>query len=745
MSCLTGTTMSSANIHQLIEGLSGIKVPRSKGTCTRCPLEITLLPSSSEQDTTWSCDVELQHKFSFNPDASLDGHYGKWHEVHNLKPVHFATVNDKDELENVISRAQHAVLNPGDDPLQYLHASSINKMPMKVEFSPNKVILTIRAPGQPSLSFIDLPGIVEQMGVPGGKWLVRLVKNFVTDHINEDNALILLARSMEVDFSNSSGAALIDDCGALARTVGCLTKPDRWPPGGGSRLVQDVLEGTAFAVGHGYFVAKQPNQLELDSDLPAEKARESEDGFFAQAPWSTELHDFRNRFGTFKLRDFLSHKLTDQIQVALPNIIRNVNSRLGAIDAELAGYPDPPENALGKVLEALSDFKALVEKNVQGIFPHNEMRNMLRNLDTTFQSDLEKLRPGLSKYTPVVVPEMINLLSDEDDPDQCSPTPSNKRRINFGTPAAKRFKVEPGSRDSSAIPSTTKSKGKAKGKGKLKTLQDVRETLATLSAFEIPNEVDPVAINHLRKEMLVGWDGPTMAYINSVQEEIQTTLDQLLEQACAQWLNTAFFKDAKQIVRAFVCRIISEQMERAEEKLVLEQRKPSTIDIEAYEYHSKEELKILEEARMTRRLKEKFEATDRASGRDDNQKRLEKFLKDTKARAELGPDPYDEEVKIMAKVRGYHRVALLRFVDQIIRRIHVLVLHELEYDLPQELKTGLGVENHDAQERCKELLAEDREREIRRKELQVERSNFVEAQRKLAAIGQRDQGVALDN
>ncbi|KAG9856163.1 hypothetical protein KCU63_g7655, partial [Aureobasidium melanogenum] len=57
-------------------------------------------------------------------------------------------------------------------------------------------------------------------------------------------------------------------------------------------------------------------------------------------------------------------------------------------------------------------------------------------------------------------------------------------------------------------------------------------------------------------------------------------------------------------------------------------------------------------------------------------------------------------------------------------------------------KDGLEVETRDAQERCKELLTEDREREIRRKELQTERTNFIEAQRKLAAIGQIGEDVA---
>jgi hypothetical protein len=215
--------------------------------------------------------VSLQKRFTFDPTANPDGRYGKWRETHTPTTIDFANVNNKGELEGVLSRAQRATLNPGDNPFEYLNAPSVDDMPMEVEFSPNKVVLAITAPGQPSLSFIDLPGVIRQMTTAKDKWLVNLVENFVADHIKQENSLILLARSMESDFANSSGAALIDQHeGALARTVGCLTKPDRWPLGSKTQLIKNVLRGDAFAVGHGYFVTKQPNQLELNDNISAD-------------------------------------------------------------------------------------------------------------------------------------------------------------------------------------------------------------------------------------------------------------------------------------------------------------------------------------------------------------------------------------------------------------------------------------------------------------------------------------------
>ncbi|CAD0087716.1 unnamed protein product, partial [Aureobasidium vineae] len=739
----------SAGKSSLIEGISGIKVPRSDGTCTRCPLEITLF---SSEDAAWSCKVSLQQRFTFDSEADPDGRYGKWREDHSPTTTEFAIVNRKEELEGVLSRAQRATLNPGDNPFEYLNApSSIDEMPMKVEFSPNKVILAITAPGQPSLSFIDLPGVIRQMTQAKDKWLVNLVENFVADHIKQGNSLILLARSMESDFANSSGAALIDQHeGALARTMGCLTKPDRWPLGSKTQLIKNVLHGDAFAVGHGYFVTKQPNQLELNNNISADEARRSEVEFFAQNPWNTELHDFQDRFGTFKLRDTLSVKLTKQILVTLPRITRMVDARVEEVEAELTGYPDPPENALGKVLEALTTFRITVEKHSQGVHPYNEMHNSLKDLANTFHGNLQKLRPGLVVATPEQFRQAIetptfSLLSDDDEAGG-TPCPSlemsksnKKRRAELDTPIASTAK-----KIKSDIATTPRNSSAPTTNKKMFRLLEVRETLCKLTASSVPGEVNPLAVDHLRKQTLAGWEQPMLEFINSVQQEIQSTLDQLLEEACAQWLNTAFFSEARKIVKAFVANTMRNQLQQAKRALDMEQRKPLTLNTEGFKHHHDKELQILQDGRATQRLVEKLENADRAAGKImvDQTERKKKARSDTKARAELGDDPFAEEIKVMAKVRGYHNVALLRFLDHVVQGVQAEVLHELETNLMPHLKAGLEVETRDAQERCKELLAEDREREIRRKELQKERTNFIEAQRKLAAIGQIGEDVA---
>jgi GTP-binding protein EngB required for normal cell division len=51
--CVIGD--QSTGKSSLIEGLSEIKMPRSAGTCTRCPIEINLTESEPGQE--WDCHI----------------------------------------------------------------------------------------------------------------------------------------------------------------------------------------------------------------------------------------------------------------------------------------------------------------------------------------------------------------------------------------------------------------------------------------------------------------------------------------------------------------------------------------------------------------------------------------------------------------------------------------------------------------------------------------------------------------
>ena len=130
----------------LIEGMSEIQVPRSSGTCTRCPLEINLSDTSTD---AWSCKVFLCKKYLYEgtqgqvasrgkgrPEAATRQRpLGPW-ILQDTEEVFFATISAKEAVPDVLKLAQLATLNPSKwlrvfprhgtmstDAYQYRHSS----------------------------------------------------------------------------------------------------------------------------------------------------------------------------------------------------------------------------------------------------------------------------------------------------------------------------------------------------------------------------------------------------------------------------------------------------------------------------------------------------------------------------------------------------------------------------------------------------------------------------------------------
>lgn len=103
----------SAGKSSVIQRLCGVNLPRSEGTCTRCPMEIRLLVDDSE-NATWACKVSIRTEFD-----ERTGQPVKPHEA-----VFIDGIKDKSKVEKVIRRAQKAILNPSQGMEQFMVSES---------------------------------------------------------------------------------------------------------------------------------------------------------------------------------------------------------------------------------------------------------------------------------------------------------------------------------------------------------------------------------------------------------------------------------------------------------------------------------------------------------------------------------------------------------------------------------------------------------------------------------------------
>ena len=308
----------------LIEGMSEIKVPRSAGTCTRCPLEINLTESSTSD---WSCSVSLCKKYMYEGNlgirntqargfarsegATRDRPLGPW-MAQDVEDIHFASVTSKDDVASVLQLAQLATLNPGTAPEVYMpNQRHVVNHTIQVKFSPNVIRLDISGPNLPNLSFYDLPGVINVSDIAEESYLVNLVKNLVKEYVRAEDSINLLAMPMTDDPANCSAFRLIRDLKAEGRTIGCLTKPDRLQEGESMDQWIEILNGQRYNLGFGYFVIK--NNPDPSVDHATARVEEAE-FFSATEPWAAVLKAHSARFGTLSLQTTLSQRLTNQIQ-----------------------------------------------------------------------------------------------------------------------------------------------------------------------------------------------------------------------------------------------------------------------------------------------------------------------------------------------------------------------------------------------------------------------------------------------
>lgn len=132
------------------------------------------MSSSSE---TWSCRVSIRWEFD-----SEGKRRDKVEEVDFGGPI-----NDKGDVELMIRRAQTAVLHPKQPSSKFLHMSfqELADLPgggAKVHalpFSNNTVCVDLTGPDLTDLSFIDLPGIIQN----AEPRIVQFVEDLVLSHI----------------------------------------------------------------------------------------------------------------------------------------------------------------------------------------------------------------------------------------------------------------------------------------------------------------------------------------------------------------------------------------------------------------------------------------------------------------------------------------------------------------------------------------------------------------------------------
>ncbi|KAJ7024655.1 P-loop containing nucleoside triphosphate hydrolase protein [Mycena alexandri] len=458
----------SAGKSSVVEAISGIKLPRESGTCTRCPFECRM--SSAPE---WSCRISIRREFDRT---------GK--RLGEVSEVAFgAPIKDKDAVELFLRRAQLAALDSSVNLTAVLkmNVEELKEKSQTAAFSKNVVCIDLEGPDLTDLQFVDLPGIIQNAKPE----MVRLVEEMVVENIR-GNCLILVAIPMTDDIENQKAMS-------LARV---LTKPDLISVGStkSRALWLEVIEGRRHKLLHGYYCTRQPDEEERARGVTFSEARKAERDFFAAAPgWSTSTE--QDRFGTDKLISTLSTLLVQIIVEKLPTIINTASTHLEQCRAALASLPEPStEDPATHMLTLITEFCGEIRQIVHG---SSSPSSLIQNNNAAFGDFKIAIRRTAPRFVALVDADSGSALADvvSDDEDG-SPEAQDENSFKARKPIY---------------------------------LSDVREALRNARTRELPGDVPPVAKASLIADFQETWGSSTEACFQRVRQSVMDVLIHVMD------------------------------------------------------------------------------------------------------------------------------------------------------------------------------------------------------------------------
>lgn len=639
--CVVGD--QSTGKSSLIEGMSEIKVPRSAGTCTRCPMEINL--SHSEPSQPWTCNVYLSRKYMFDGSRKIKipkkFQLGPWIEQDQEDEL-FLTLSDKGDVQEAVKWAQLAILNPGRPPADYIPGQNAGTdgSHYQVKFSPNVVRLDISAPDFPNLSFYDLPGVISQAEFDEERYLVALVENLVKEYISQENCIVLLALPMTDDATNSSAARIIRDVrGAKSRTLGVLTKPDRIQLGEYTQWME-ILEGDKFSLGYGYFVVRNNKDPSIEHAV----AREEEAEFFDSSPWSTELSAYHDRFGTRRLQAALSNLLLHQIQGCLPRIIEQIDEKASRIEHELQELPSPPSTNVPYILcGKLNHLKEQIRAHIEGGSGQYPLPKIWLHIAMDFKRALVKTRPTVQLLSPVDSTVMaMNREGDDSDCEMTTAQLSVKRDASGAQKAGSQTPNEIPARKATGY--STPHFDAFDRPARMFTWEGIREINEDSYRAGIPDQTDPKAIEIMNQLSVEHWHKPMNVFLNATHRLVRDMLIQQLESVFSQYHRTSLFRELTRIIDGYLHTLKQEHYQHAFENFNIEKHKPFSMSQFALEHARMSAYSYLSSRRQLERAHKYLDMQDRLPREDP--RRDAEIRKLTEA--ELGVDMFTQEIKMMA-------------------------------------------------------------------------------------------------
>ncbi|KAI0067582.1 hypothetical protein BV25DRAFT_835648 [Artomyces pyxidatus] len=692
----------SAGKSSLIEAISGVKLPRASGTCTRCPTECRLTHASEP----WTCTVFLHF--------TTDEHGKRLSKVRHEQfgPI----ITDPDDVEERHRRAQLAILNPNTPLTKFLEPDEVSSTGSEASFSANSVSLQIRGSDVADLSFCDLPGLIYSTTKGGKVGDKKLVEDLLISYIKNPSCLILLTIACETEFETQGAFDLVKQHDSeFTRTMGVLTKPDRIPTGEEDRWIKYIQNAEEFFE-LGWYCVKQPDSVQLKEGITWSQARAREAEFFSNVePWTHLSFVEQQHLGTANVVGRLSETLSDLIARRLPEIEDELQREKERTERSLSTLPlAPSADPLAEMMNLITSFSNDVVRHVEGCPDEDGLMQSIRPHQTKFMRAIRSLAPDFRPHKSTdftfgqaPLPPMDFLLKEE-----------VAEKLSTGAVY----------------------------------IDDVMKKAQSARTRELPNNYPFVVTEKYIQHYVGKWKVPTLGFFDAVTKVVVDYMRKLVKQHFERFSQGHLFETVNLIFMKHIKKLQELTRDRLLWLLELEIR-PFTLNVHYLADYKEKFLTYYKGCRQKDEngsLMKALEAyrpytgTHRSS-MTEIQAGMAKVMaglgeigitgtQPTDLPKLLPVDPYDPALDIMASVRAYFQVASKRFLDVVPMAVDRDYVEGVKKGLLDVLYHDIMKDGSDARERCKELLREAPSLSNRREELEGKRDRLEKAQTKLMQL-----------
>jgi len=458
----------------------------------------------------------------------------------------------------------------------------------------------------------------------------------------------------------------------------------------------------------------------------------------------------------------------------MPSIKAKVASRLDQVNHQLGRLPELPANLELEIRKALMNFSATVKSRLRS----KDFSAEYGRLSEAFRDCILLGKPKFVLKDKSDIP-VLEISDEESDISVHSPTPkrgrggmappvgppSKRARANGNqTPSTTtRFKTEDATTPNSSfsVPATPSAatprrahgpqlvepfmKYRTMGRG-FRTLRQIYEDIRAQTKAGMPNVVSQEVYDDLCVLSVKPWDEPMKMFLGSAMGLLRRHIDAAMLEAFGMLKERLVVKESQEHMNSFLDGLQKASLDFLNNLYMMESHGLFTNDRESLARYEAAERRHLAHFRHWQRWKA-FTTVDVEYVQWESLSEEQRVSEERRQAGELlkmGPDPFEKELRVAAYVRGYYRLAALRFADTISMAINSLMFPRVTNTLDFYLDQKLGLIGNNDQRVFERLMAEDKATATKRDKLKIDKEKFERAMQSINVLEQQS-GVVESN